>query len=184
MHHIVAPGFVDRPRRSDCTAGQMDGEAGWWTTSGNIGLPPLARVMGVGTQQHYNYNKADFSAMITFMRSINWKDELCGKNVERSWLMITNMVDQCKKQYVPKMRKGKKMKPSWMDNRAHKAQKRKHKSYDRQKRESSDKNREDYKKALNIFTREARRSKEKFERKMAENIIILFICEIKITNQA
>ena len=30
----------------------MDGEAGWWTTIGNIGLPPLARVMGVGRQQH------------------------------------------------------------------------------------------------------------------------------------
>ena len=30
----------------------MDGEAGWWTTSGNIGLPPPARVMGVGRQQH------------------------------------------------------------------------------------------------------------------------------------
>ena len=30
----------------------MDGEAGWWTTSGSIGLPPLARVMGVGSQQH------------------------------------------------------------------------------------------------------------------------------------
>ena len=30
----------------------MDGEAGWWTTSGNIELPPLARVMGVGRQQH------------------------------------------------------------------------------------------------------------------------------------
>ena len=29
----------------------LDGEAGWWTTSGNIGLPPLARVMGVGRQQ-------------------------------------------------------------------------------------------------------------------------------------
>ena len=29
----------------------MDREAGWWTTSGNIGLPPLARVMGVGRQQ-------------------------------------------------------------------------------------------------------------------------------------
>ena len=51
-HHIVTPGFVDRPRRSDCTAGQMDGKAGWWITSGNIGLPPLARVMGVGRQQH------------------------------------------------------------------------------------------------------------------------------------
>ena len=42
---------MDRPRRNDCTAGQMDGEAGWWTTSGNIGLPPLAMVMGVGRQQ-------------------------------------------------------------------------------------------------------------------------------------
>ena len=29
----------------------MDGEADWWTTSGNIELTPLARVMGVGRQQ-------------------------------------------------------------------------------------------------------------------------------------
>ena len=33
----------------------MDGEAGWWTTSGNIGLPPLARVMGVGRQQQHKW---------------------------------------------------------------------------------------------------------------------------------
>ena len=46
---------MDRPRRSDCTAGQMDGEAGWWTTSGNIGLPPLARAMGVGRQQQIQF---------------------------------------------------------------------------------------------------------------------------------
>ena len=26
--HIVTPGFVDRPRWSDCTASHMDGEAG------------------------------------------------------------------------------------------------------------------------------------------------------------
>ena len=47
-HHIVTPGFVDRPRRSDCTAGQMDGETGWWTTSGNIGLPPTSKGRGSG----------------------------------------------------------------------------------------------------------------------------------------
>ena len=52
---LSPPGFVDRPCRSDCTAGQIDGEAGWWTTNGNIGLPPLARVMGVG-RQHNQYN--------------------------------------------------------------------------------------------------------------------------------
>ena len=33
---------------------EMDGEAGWWPTSGNIGLPPLARVMGVGRQQKHH----------------------------------------------------------------------------------------------------------------------------------
>ena len=51
MHHIVIPRFVDRPRRSDCTAGQIDGEAGWWTTSGKIKLPPLEKVMGEGRQE-------------------------------------------------------------------------------------------------------------------------------------
>ena len=56
-HHIVTPGFMDRPRRRDGTAGHMDGKAGWWTTSGNIGLPPLARVMGVGRQQQQGSHK-------------------------------------------------------------------------------------------------------------------------------
>ena len=46
VHYIVTLRFV-----SDCTAGQMDGETGWWTTSRKIGLPPLTRVMGVGRQQ-------------------------------------------------------------------------------------------------------------------------------------
>ena len=35
----------------DCTAGQMDGEAGWWTTIGNIGLPPTSKGHGRGRQQ-------------------------------------------------------------------------------------------------------------------------------------
>ena len=45
-HHIVTLGFVDRPRRGDCTAGQMDGEAGWWTTTWKIGLPPPPHLDG------------------------------------------------------------------------------------------------------------------------------------------
>ena len=51
MHHVVTPGFEGRHRWSDGTAGHMDGEAGWWTTSGKIGLPPLTRIKGVGRQQ-------------------------------------------------------------------------------------------------------------------------------------
>ena len=46
------PGCVGRHRRSDRTAGQVDREPGWSTTGGMIGLPPLARVMGLGKQHH------------------------------------------------------------------------------------------------------------------------------------
>ena len=48
----------------------------------------------LANKESYNYNKADFSAMIIFMRSVNKKDGLCGENVERSWHIITNIVDQ------------------------------------------------------------------------------------------
>ena len=47
-HHIVTLVLVDRPRWSDVTVGQMDGEAGWWTSSGKIGLRPLTGVMEEG----------------------------------------------------------------------------------------------------------------------------------------
>ena len=52
-HHVVTPGFMDRHRRCAGTAGQIDGEAGCWTTHGKIRItpPPLARVKGVGRQQ-------------------------------------------------------------------------------------------------------------------------------------
>ena len=79
-------------------------------------------------KESYNYNKADLYAIIIFMR-VNWinnikfQNGICGENVERSWHMITDIVDQCRKHFVPKMRKRKKRKPPWMDNRAHKAQK-------------------------------------------------------------
>ena len=43
------------PCRSDCTAD-------WWTTSGKIRLPPLARVMGVGRQQQHR--KMEYKPMI------------------------------------------------------------------------------------------------------------------------
>ena len=45
------PWICGQTSRGDSTPGQMDGEACWWTTSGKIGLPPLARVMGMGNQQ-------------------------------------------------------------------------------------------------------------------------------------
>ena len=64
MHHVVTPGFVDRPRWSDGNAGQMEGEAGWWITCGKIGLPPLARVKGVGRPEQQSYRKTVYKPII------------------------------------------------------------------------------------------------------------------------
>ena len=46
----------------------MDGEASWWTTSGNIGLPPLARAMGVGRQQQDGYTSVYHKKYSSFLR--------------------------------------------------------------------------------------------------------------------
>ena len=45
----------------------MDGEAGWWTTSGNMGLPPLARVMGVGRQHNTFKNEKKTASEMKFL---------------------------------------------------------------------------------------------------------------------
>ena len=46
----------------------MDGEAGWWTTSGKIGHLPLARVMGVGRQQQQKINLVIMKRLIEMTR--------------------------------------------------------------------------------------------------------------------
>ena len=61
----------------------MDGEAGWWTTSGNIGLPPLARAMGVGRQQQPNAT--------TKSTQQRYGEELRQKNEQN---VLTNMVQE------------------------------------------------------------------------------------------
>ena len=59
----------------------MDGEAGWWTTSGNIGLPPLARVMGVGRQQLLMYMKDTFDHRLLENITVN-------RGIEALWCEI------------------------------------------------------------------------------------------------
>ena len=54
-HHVVTPGFMDRSRRNDGTAGQMEGTPDWWTTSGKIALTPLARIKEMGRQQQQTF---------------------------------------------------------------------------------------------------------------------------------
>ena len=52
----------------------MDRKAGWWTTSGNIGLPPLARVMGVGRHQQYAISRGNVTDVVylDFQKGVSW----------------------------------------------------------------------------------------------------------------
>ena len=53
-HHFANPGFVDKPRRGDCTADLMVGDASWLTKREDRTLP-LVRAMGVGSQQQHTF---------------------------------------------------------------------------------------------------------------------------------
>ena len=70
----------------------MDGEAGCWSTGGNIGLPPLARVMGVGRQQH-NLNSVNFMTINFYV-----DDGLCNTESEEEAIkLIRDARDICNK---------------------------------------------------------------------------------------
>ena len=62
----------------------MDGEADWWTTSRNIGLPPLARVMGVGRQQQ---QRDHFSNQLEINKS----------DIRKSWKIFKSVIGSIRK---------------------------------------------------------------------------------------
>ena len=60
----------------------MDGEAGWWTTCGNIGLPPLARVMGVGRQQQLS-ECSNTAVAMNFLNTLKQKTSTDGESMKQ-----------------------------------------------------------------------------------------------------
>ena len=114
----------------------------------------------------YNYINADVLGMKSYMMRIKWKEELQNKNIEEMWCTFLSILNKCRNKKTGRRKK----KPMWMDSAAHKAQNRKHTKYDIYKKFKTERSRNNYKEALNYYTKEARRSKEKFERKLAQNI--------------
>ena len=76
----------------------MDGEAGWWTTSGNIGLPPLARAMGVGRQQQQEYCQVcpkvwklkdeETVRLFTLEMDASNDDVTKADDIQKKWLLV------------------------------------------------------------------------------------------------
>ena len=73
----------------------MDGEAGWWTTSGNIGLPPLARAMGVGRQQQqpsrYNSLKLIKLMALTLHKQFSFSHRVIWNELPDSVVLSDNL---------------------------------------------------------------------------------------------
>ena len=68
----------------------MDGEAGWWTTSANIGLPPLARAMGVGSQQHEEIWGPTEGASSMAVTALSTRPMTCALRMPSTLLAIRN----------------------------------------------------------------------------------------------
>ena len=70
----------------------MDGEAGWWTTCGNIGLPPLARVMGVGRQQQQQHGSVTTFCYLGATFDGNGADLAATYRIRNGWMKFRELL--------------------------------------------------------------------------------------------
>ena len=107
----------------------MDGEAGWWTTSGNIGLPPLARVMGVGRQQQQEncqvcpkprvWKLKDEKTARLFTHEMAARNDYVTKadDIQKKWLLMKETWLKASKQVCGMMKCPPRHKETWWWNR-------------------------------------------------------------------
>ena len=113
----------------------------------------------------YDYNKMKRTGIEAELRSTDW-DEVCAESVEESWGKLRNILLDLQHRFVPRVKYGKSSKVQWLNHRALKYVRRKHKVYRRYK----DRSHVACKKANMAACYEVKKAKYNFERKLAENI--------------
>ena len=106
------------------------------------------------------------------MKAVNWEEELYGKDVNGIWEVIRDEITDAVERNVPKMKTNmsKKSKPILMTYKAQKAVKAKYHSWKTYTRSKQHYDFEDFKRKRNQATREVRRARMTFEKKLARNL--------------
>ena len=104
------------------------------------------------------------------MMIIKWKEELQNKNIEEMWVYIFKYFDTNVETSMYQRRLGRRKKNpcGWIVQHIKHKKRKTYQITDIYKKFKTERrSRNNYKEALNYYTKEARRSKEKFERKLA-----------------
>ena len=123
----------------------------------------------VNTRQIHDYNKGDYQSIREELKQIDWNVCMSGNTTE-CWNNFKKVLLDLEDRYIPfkKTRKvrGNKVKPIWMTNKALKYVRRKGKVYKKYKNNDHPA----VKAANRLVTKEIKKAKRNFEKKLAQNI--------------
>ena len=119
-------------------------------------------------QMSLNYGKAQFDEMRTATAEINWKEELMAKNVNEMWHSIKGHVLKLMNEFIPWKKRKNGKNPPWIDGDVKKCIREKKMAWKKWKETKKEKDREEYKKRVNVTKKKIRKKKNAHERKIAE----------------
>ena len=119
-------------------------------------------------QEKFNFHKADYSGMKTFLGGKNWKEEMSGMNVNQAWEFFTKTLDEAKLNFVPKTKAGGIKKKKWLDGGTLNCVRAKHKLYRKWLKTGNTNDYNEYARARNKAAKTCRKAKMKLEATIAE----------------
>ena len=118
----------------------------------------------------YNFNKADYTAMQSFLTTYDWVNLFDKLDVESMWLFFCNVLNDAVKKYVPVNLRKTNCMPKWMTKKTQKFTKYKSDMWARYRSSRTYNDYVEYKRTLNKATNVFRKAKLDFEKKLAKNI--------------
>ena len=104
------------------------------------------------------------------MEGKDWNEEFRHETVNGMWIKFVDILNDLRVKHVPRFEGKGKTKPKWIDYRACRALKKKYQAWKRYTNSPSYQGYVNFKRDRNVAIRELRRSKRKFEERLAENI--------------
>lgn len=127
-------------------------------------------VINTCTKSIPNFKKADFVSLKQSINSINWNSEFKDLDVENIWVKFCNILNDAVTKYVPYSKKKSDKNPKWMTKKALKFRNYKSVMWKRSQASGSYSDYVEYKITLNKATKEMRKAKKNFEKRLAKNI--------------
>jgi len=126
----------------------------------------------IATSRVYQYEKGNYDAMGKSLAETDWDEEFRDKNVDAMWVKVRDRLAELVEKYVPSRdaEAGRVRKPVWMTYKALRAVKKKKNSWQKFQRTKQKVDLDEYKRTRNEATKEVKRARKCFEKKLSEKL--------------